>query len=314
MAFALCGALALLASGCDDLNLPKSWAIAYPRVLAMRSEVVGDETRATPGPGEALRLRALIVGQKPIERLSYALEVCPALAANGDLPACAAEPFTTLDGVLGEDAPFTGELSVELDIPGDDQLEDVDQLLVIGTACSDGDARLPKNESDPGDCKGSAGPAMTWIGTIPLAHSDEDYNANPVLADDAIELDENAWPALDPAEPGESNETGPLTISVAADGELHTVRVNLSASGRERKGDQPEELLLSHFVTAGALARRFTVLEHGDADDHALEVEWHSPHPPPDKKPPERVRMVFVLRDQRGGVAFATREVAIDAK
>jgi hypothetical protein len=304
----LAGTLASLLPACDEIDLPKSWAITYPRVLAMRSEVVGDEARATPHPGEALRLRTLIVGQEPIDRLSYALGVCAALPVSGGLPACAGDPFLTLDGVLGEDEPFTGELAVELDVPADDQLKGVERFLVVGTACTKGDARLPMGNYDIGDCQGSAEPPMTWLGTVTLARSDDQDNDNPVLADDAIRFDDEDWapPAADSDEPP--------AISVAADGELHTVQMNLSASEREQVDGEPEALLLSHFVTAGKLQKRFSALEPSQPDDHVLEVEWHSPHLPPDEKPPQVLRMVFVLRDQRGGVAFTTRELAIEAK
>lgn len=304
----LAAALASLLASCDEIDLPKSWALTYPRVLAMRSEVIGDEARATPHPGEALRLRTLIIGQKPIERLSYALLLCPALPTSGGLPACAGDPFVTVDGVLGEDEPFTGELAVELDVPDDDQLKGVERFLVIGTACSEGEARLPDDEHDPGDCKGSSEPPLTWVGTVTIARDEDEDNANPVLADDAIRFDDEDWapPATDSDEPP--------ALRAAADGELHTVKLNLSASEREQVDGKPEALLVSHFVTAGKLQKRFSALEPSQLDDKVLEVEWHSPHPPADEKPPEMVRMVFVLRDQRGGVDFTTRELAIDAK
>ena len=94
-AFASVLALAILVGACDELDLPKSWALAYPRVLAMRSEVVGDETRATPEPGETVRVRVLIAGPKPIARLSYVLRACATVPANGELPRCAREPFAS---------------------------------------------------------------------------------------------------------------------------------------------------------------------------------------------------------------------------
>jgi hypothetical protein len=303
----LASGLALVAGACDEIDLPKSWAIAYPRVLAQRSEVVGDETRATPAPGESLRVRVLIAGPEPIERLSYVVVACPTVRTNGELPECSAEPLIALDGVLGEDEPFTDELALELQLPDEDALQGVDELLIAGSACTDGDARGP---GDPraGECKGSDEPALTWAGNVRLARRERDHNHNPELRDEAIAFDGEVWPTAVPPDQDEG------TVTVIADGEPHQIEVSLGESGRERFDGEPEELLLSHFTTAGPLERRFSVLEAGDPDDRALSVEWRSPRPPPDVKPPASAKLYFVLRDQRGGVAFARRTAAIEAK
>jgi hypothetical protein len=305
LAFALALACTT-SSACDELDLPKSWALAYPRVLALRSEVVGDEMRATPEPGEPLRVRVLIAGPKPIDRLSYALQLCPTAPTNGELPACTGEPFAELNGVMGEDAPFADELALELELPGEDALRGVEQVLIAGAACPEGGLRTPP-ESDPARCEGSDQPPLTWVATVVLARSQRDYNLNPELADDAIAFDGDVWPTAVPADGDE-----PERIAVIADGEPHEIRVDLEGSGREQQGDVPEELLLSHFTTAGRLERRFSVLEVGDPDDEALTVEWRAPRPPPGRKPMARAKLVFVLRDQRGGVAFTQRSVALE--
>jgi hypothetical protein len=307
-------ALALLAfatSGCDEIDLPKSWAVAYPRVLALRSEVVGDETRATPEPGESLRVRVLIAAREPIERLSYRLFACPGVRVSGELPACSAEPFAELDGVLGQDgegAPFADELALELQLPDGDALEGVEQILIAGNACVDGD---PRDPADPraDECRGSAETAMTWVANVTLARAERDYNQNPELPEDAIALDGDVWPtAVPPDDP--ADEDG--TVSVVADGEPHEIAVSLDDSNRERFEGEPEALLLSHFTTAGPLQRRFNALEASDPGDEPLTVEWRSPRPPEGVKPPTSARLFFVLRDQRGGVAFTTRRAAIE--
>src|SRR5688500_2935770 len=98
---ALFFACALLIGGCEEPDLPKSWRVTYARVLGVRGEVVGDEARATPEPGERLRVRVLLVGDQPIERINYALVACPATPDRGELPSCASEPFFVDRGELG---------------------------------------------------------------------------------------------------------------------------------------------------------------------------------------------------------------------
>jgi hypothetical protein len=302
-------ALAMLASGCEGITLPKSWRLVYPRVLALRSEVVGEPERATPEPGEQVRVRVLIAGPEPIARLGYALQACAGAQGNGELPDCAAAPFAERSGVLGDEdgAPFADELTVTLELPGGDELGDATRVLVAGTACTEGDPRLPDEGAPAGRCQGGDAPPLTWFGHIEIARASEEYNLNPELTDDAITFDGDAWP---PAPPGE-DDAPPLAAEVG--GEAHEIRADLRDSGRERADGEPEELLLSHFTSAGVLERRFSVLEVDDPDDHPLTVEWRSPRPPPGEMPMESAKLVFVLRDQRGGVAFTTRQLAIDA-
>lgn len=67
--------------------------------------------------------------------------------------------------------------------------------------------------------------------------------------------------------------------------------------------DPGETLLLAHFVTAGELDRTYSTLEANEAAPKAVEVPWT---PPPDARD---VKVYFVLRDGRGGTAFATRTI-----
>ena len=67
--------------------------------------------------------------------------------------------------------------------------------------------------------------------------------------------------------------------------------------------DPGESLLLSHFVTAGELDRTYSSLEPNEAAPKTVEVPWT---PPADARD---VKVYFVLRDGRGGTAFATRTI-----
>jgi hypothetical protein len=67
--------------------------------------------------------------------------------------------------------------------------------------------------------------------------------------------------------------------------------------------DPGESLLLAHFVTAGELDHTYSTLEPGEAAPKYVQVPWTAPEGARD------VKIYFVLRDGRGGTAFATRTI-----
>jgi hypothetical protein len=67
--------------------------------------------------------------------------------------------------------------------------------------------------------------------------------------------------------------------------------------------DPGEALLLGHYVSAGELDRTYSALEADEAAPKTVEVPWTAP---PDARD---VKVYFVLRDGRGGTAFATRTI-----
>lgn len=306
--------------GCDEPQLPKSWRVTYARVLGVRAEVVGDEARATPAPGERVRVRVLIVGDDPIESLSFDLVACPAQPPRGELPSCASEPVLAVRSELGGSASRSRELVVELDVPNRDALDGAERLLVGGTICTDGTARSV--EGGEGRCDGGSAHPVTFTSHVVLALDDADINHNPVIADDAIRFDDELW-ALharlaasdedagadeDASVDGDPSDAG-AARSAAADGKEHTIAISLEHSARETSDEGPEVLQLSHFVTAGALERRFSVLERDQDGSEPFLVKWHMPRI---DDPPAQVLVVFVLRDQRGGVAYALRELYLE--
>lgn len=296
--------LLLACAACDELELPPPSHITYPRVLAMRAEVAGEPVRATPAPGETLELRVLVAGPEPLARLSYTVAVCPARPERGDVPACLAPPFEEQNGELLDDAAAAVSregLRVTLAVP--DEADAVERLLVIGTVCTQGDAEAAAEAVEPGRCVGADELPVTWVGHVTLELAPEDENLNPRFPDDAVRLDDEAWPGT-PSEPREV---------AAGEPEPHHVAFDLSDAGREVDADgRPEELRIAHFATAGRFERAFTVLERSQPVDQPLEVEWQGPRPPSrDFEPPDSVTFVMVLRDGRGGVAFTTRSVDV---
>lgn len=299
----------VLLLGCEESKLPKSWRVTYARVLAVRAEVIGDEARATPEPGERVRVRVLIVGEQPIEQVSYAVLICPASPPRGELPSCAGEPLVVDGGTVGGAASSTRELIYEVEVPQESELDGAERLLFAATICTDGTA--DPVEAGEGRCLDSDVAPVTFAAHVTLALDAADINHNPVLADDAIRFDEAVWPPyLDAAsdEDAGTDDAG-VALSVRADDKEHEIAISLDASARETADGIREELLLSHFVTAGVLERRFSVLEREQNGDEPLLLKWHMPRR---DDPPARSLVVFVLRDQRGGVAYTLRELQIE--
>jgi hypothetical protein len=316
--------ITLLLAGCEPPDLPKSWRVTYARVLAVRAEVIGDEARATPEPGERVRVRVLVVGDEPIERLSYALHTCPAGPPRGELPSCASGPITSDEGELGGAARHDREVIVEIDVPDADTLRDAERILIGGTICTDGTATTLADRE--GRCAGGDTEPVTFAAHVNLALDEESMNYNPALAANAIAFDDETWPprALaetlrdagvdDAGDEDPSIQEGPapdagVLPSAKPDAEKHEIAISLADARRETVDGVAEELLLSHFVTLGVLERRFSVLERDQDGEEPFIVKWHMPKR---DDPPESALVIFVLRDQRGGVAYTLREVTID--
>jgi hypothetical protein len=317
-----CGFLCVaLVAGCDPPDLPKSWRLTYARVLAVRAEVIGDEARATPEPGERVRVRILIVGEEPIERVSYALHSCPAAPPRGELPSCVGGPITSDEGELSGEPRLDRELILELDVPAEDELHGADRVLLGGTICTDGTATTAADRE--GRCVGGDAEPVTFAAHIALALDDDSINHNPVLTAEAIRFDEEVWPPYlllgtasdeDAGFDDVGSDAGPaadagMRPSASADDEVHEIEISLEDTARETTEAGPEELLLSHFVTVGVLERRFSVLEREQDGEEPFLIEWRMPKR---DDAPARMLAVFVLRDQRGGVAYTLREVVID--
>jgi hypothetical protein len=171
--------------------------------------------------------------------------------------------------------------------------------LVRGVICPQGSPG-----ADGASCDG-AEPGTSVQLELELAH-DADVNLNPELAPDAIAFDGDAWPEL-PASDGDCAELG---FPEVAGKSKHELTVVLDPSTRDplprpsSLGPARESLQLAHFTTAGDLARAFDSIAW-DAQDLTRRVAWTAP------ATPGLVRFWFVLRDFRGGSAFAERAVCV---
>lgn len=138
------------------------------------------------------------------------------------------------------------------------------------------------------------------------------------------------WPALEQPPPWEGCAADPNLLQVRAGGEEHTIRLRFDASDRERYQyeievnsentlrDGRESLLISHALSTqgGELTRFFSLLDDPDEGEAEISVGYKPPEARDnsEQRVPENGRLVrfyFTLRDQRGGVDFATRELCV---
>lgn len=284
--------MAALLSGCDD-PLKSVELVAEPRVLGGRVEVMGDAERAAPAPGETATATFLLASPALQQSLGFALFACPAAVRNGARGDCDGDVFARVrldDG----DAPVA---SLTFDVPSD--LDPAGRVLLRGVICPDGSP-----DADGESCNG-ADPGTAIQMELELAR-DGDVNLNPELEAESIRFDDEAWPEL-PATDGDCEGLGYPEVDVSSE---HTVTVLLDESDRDalphpsELDPERESLQLSHFISAGDISRAFESIAW-DSDELSRQVTWKAP------ETPGLVRVWFMLRDLRGGGAFAERAVCV---
>lgn len=298
-----------LASACGEDFDPAS-LIQSPRVLGARVDVVeanDDPPRAWPRRGETVELRWFVAFPDEAPALSSGFAACPAAPTRLGRPFCsdASELLPTRACER-----FTGlEPCVRLTVPGDVATEEV---LVLGGICADG---APMVDFDTGafSCEGgddASGTPVTF--TIRTAPSERPANRHPELAE--VTLDGEPWPEP-PASVAEIGTDGcpddPAVREVAARASMDEEReldivvraTESSFESFEEERDEEvvqetEDLLISHFVTAGEVDSQFAFAEPNDPTQAVAFT------PPVAGEVPEGGRLVrfyFVIRDERGG-------------
>jgi len=286
------GLLGGLLFGCDEPLKPVE-LVVEPRVLGGRVEVTGDAGRAAPAPGESATATFLVAAPELQPSLGFAFAVCRAAARQGSRTTCADEPFAQVSSDNGQaDTPsFAFDVPTEMDPSG--------RLALLGIICPDGSP-----SADGRSCEGSD-PGTPVALELELSRED-DVNENPELQPEGIAFDGDVWPEL-AALAGDCAGLG--FVEVAA-GSKHSITIELDESDRDplpRPGKldpSRESLQLSHFATAGDLARAFDAIAW-DSEQLARQVSWTAP------KQPGLVRFWLVLRDFRGGSAFSERAVCV---
>jgi hypothetical protein len=308
---ALGGAVGL--AGCED-DLPKASLITHMRVLGARTEVVGDEQRSTPRPGERAILTWAIAYpeyRSNDDEIESLFVVCTAPSRFTGTPVCqelinAAQSGSTPIGVSNifrmscADDPdalvrlggisfscHTGTPRLEIDV--DDGYE-ASAKLVQGIVCRNGTPRADMNSAIGVSCEPNPGAdedeldSIPVYGTVPVAQKASEENLNPDL--DRLELrlrveysDEDRgelWTAVPP------EELPDLEDDCTQNSAIRPRDVNRELIALRypfERGDEDEVLQFSAFATLGELSRRFTVLEpdarkRDDPPDENEEIEW----------------------------------------
>lgn len=285
---ALIWTMGLYLLGCDD-PLRTVSLIEEPRVLGGRVEVTGDAARAAPAPGESASVKLLVAAPELEPAFGFALAACPATPRSGARAACASPPF----------AETHGESAVpELDFEVPAELDPSGRVLVLGVVCPGGAPR-----DDGQGCDGGAGTPLQL--ELELARED-DVNSNPELQPESLTLDDEVWPEL----PATDADCAGLGFPEVEPESEHVVGVALDESDRDALprpsslDPARESLQLAHFVSSGEITRAFESIAW-DSHELVRRVTWKAP------REPGLSRIWFVLRDFRGGGAFAERAICV---
>lgn len=290
-------ALAVFAftAACDDPP-GRAWLVERPRVLAARVSAISEPVRASIAPAEEMRITWLVVGPNAPPRAAWAAAVCAAPAGRVADPRC--------EGVTAPNATGTadgsGEVVMNLAAPPATALGDAEELLVVASFCEGGAPAL-----DPARFEAScAGGGEAILASVRVRLAGAGRNQNPDIAHDAVRFDDgivsppSARGAGGPCTPG-------LDAPLARAGSGHAFVFRLRGDQREPN----ETMLLTSVVTAGELDRAFSSIEPAEAVPKDLAIPWTAPADVADGG--RLVEAFFVLRDGRGGSAFARRTICV---
>lgn len=282
----LCAIPAL--AGCDD-PLKSVELVTEPRILGGRVEVKADSERAAPAPGESATFSLLVASPDSEQSYGYALSACSAALDRGTRATCAAPAFARASG-NARTPSLDFEVPAEIDPDG--------RVAILGVVCPAGAAR-----ADGAAC--DEGPSLPLELALELGRG-ADANRNPELPAAALAFDDEPWPDL----PLPDGACLGLGLPELAPDSTHELRVELAESDRDQlpatSSLEPtrETLQLSHFISAGDVTRAFETIAWNQ-DELSRRVSFTAP------AEPGLVRIWFVLRDFRGGGAFASRAVCV---
>lgn len=286
-----------LVVGCEDDN-PKGWLVDRTRILGARFEATAEPSRASIAPGEAMRVTWLVGAPNGTGQLGWAYAVCPPVVGNLPEPHCQVPPLVS--GVGESDGDL---VTMELDAPPPEAVVDLEELQVLVAFCEGSPATLDASKFEATCADG----AKSWLAAASVRLAAAGPNANPEIGDDAVLFD-GAPMAPATARPGTPCVTESSSQIVAA-GTKHTVAYRFRGDEREALPNGAENVLASHVVTTGELKRQYSMLEPQEAVPKDVSVEWTAPG-----RVAEGGRLAefyFVLRDGRGGAAFARRTVCV---
>ncbi len=337
-------------SACSS-DLTPGVALTRLRLLGVRLEVEAEPERASPAPGERVRVRPRLVAPRAMPPYGYLILACARRPIPTGADACAAPPFFLASG-FHEAAEG---LEVAFDVPADS--DPSRGLLLAGAFCergeldiADGAPGSPVEANGPspadaeavaaadvlgnircrsvGEAESPEAPApppspQLWVLPVRLAGAEVPVGRHPAVPDDWLLLGEAPWPrtdfdeaaATEPcAERTELFEAGVRAWSVA---EAGNPEIAFNYPAELRAALTPEERVVvsvAHFSNFGRLDRQFTVFADTEAAD--VPFDFNSTRGPNEE---ERlaaagsifVRFEFALRDPFGGFSWDTRALCL---
>lgn len=298
--------------GCGP-SVDPAWLVVVPRMTGLDVSVDDAGDRATPRPGETLRVQLLYAQPDgtPVDA-TWVYAVCEPATTSG-YSFCGSDPFVT-DAKLTldqADRPFVVE------IPEGYTARNV---LFVGAVCMNGTLDISLDTSltdlDPRTlCKDGVGEPQVFSFSHPVALDANRESRAPTMA--SITLGGEEWTATPPETaldacvgqgfPEIAYGSDPVTIEIrAAEGDLETYEA-IGASGEPE--ERTEELFVESLSPFRELQRRFTFIT---ADDPVADLDFEPTDE--DTAVPEGgllVPIFFVLRDQRGGYDHATRALCV---
>lgn len=337
--------LALVASffGCEE-DLPKASLIEHMRVLGGRTEVVGDEGRSTPRPGEKARLSwamAYPEFESGDDALSSLFLVCTAPQRFTGNPVCQ----ELIDAAQGRGRPIGGLFAnppdscdanpdsiqtvagirlycvsgtPELELTIDDKIKT--DRLIQGIICRGGTPQFDLESPVGATCWANPGvdqedvESIAVYGTVAVADEEDEENQNPDIDEMTLRFSKarRAWnptPEADLPQLIDDCSTFAQDVVLQSRGFPEIIEIDYP-----RRGSEEEDLIISNYATFGELSRRFTVFESEAArDTEEPDLTWELSEQERAEllEKPKLVRFYFTVMDGRGGFDLTTRELCI---
>lgn len=331
-------AVVLLAAGCGSDFRPAS-LVNRSRLVGIRLDVEDGSDRAEPAFGETFTATPLIVAPDGASPLTSAFFACALLPSRSGVPACAGAPLAAGMPVPGTAPPMRVSVPAELAAQG------ITSVLLAIATCDDGAVPRLGESGDTSSlptCEGGGADARAELSifTVPLTASPATANRHPNLEDETTTLSDpggttRAWaPSTSPPPSGgcagladgdslpHVRRPPPRAVGELDEDELvWTLSITSSSDDRERyqrvvPGGEPpmdtrEALQISHYLTAGTLARQFSAIEGLEDTVEPSAIEWTLPEA--SDIPPEGlvVRFWWVARDLRGGMTITERALCV---
>ena len=336
--------LFLALCACGD-PLPRISLITEMDIFGSRVEVVGDEARSSPRPGESATFALSVVYPERVisdAQFSMAVLECTFPDLYTSVPVCQEfiSAFTSQDASANdvkdalpmldanfactEDAvipigPLTlrcvvGHRDFEFSVPEEVQGE---RRLFTGILCRNSNPVARSSGGLPGfSCKPKKGSSAkveseSFYSSAVVAYEEDQENQNPDGEPAVVQLDGDEWPVYSGNQPPKDTQCD------ASNNELpqlshqteYTLRIAYPRKAREKVNGTFETLRISHRATSGSFQRSASYIlpDRKPANDGNLEVETKWTSPAKQDKGHRVIRFVFGIRDGRGGFGMSER-------